>query len=153
MFDDVSKLHKEDFFKSCVLLKKSKDWKNMLWILVNFNCTAIYLQEWKGRSYKKVIKFSIKFLTLRECHFPAIIYGKKLWLVRGAIVLQDKLASNYKIIPYKSYDMGIMRPLSNLFSKSTHVQEFWLKWLLQFFLNIILLSSLLDIYVWILAPK
>ena len=49
-----------------------------------------------------------------------------------AIVLQDKLASNYKIIPYKSYDMGIMRPLSNLFSKSTHVQEFRLKLLLQF---------------------
>ena len=41
-----------------------------------------------------------------------------------AIVLQDKLASNYKIIPYKSYDMGIMRPVSNLFFKSTHVQEF-----------------------------
>ena len=52
--------------------------------------------------------------------------------MRVAIVLQDKLASNYKIIPYKSYDMGIMRPLSNLFSKSTHVQEFQLKLLLQF---------------------
>jgi hypothetical protein len=56
-----------------------------------------------------------------------------------AIVLQNKLASNYKIIPYKSYDMGIMRPLSNLFSKTTHVQEFRLKLWLQSDFKIILL--------------
>ena len=64
---------------------------------------------------------------------------KKIMISARAIVLQDKLASNYKIIPYKSYDMGIMRPLSNLFSKSTHVQEFRLKLWLQSDFKIILL--------------
>ena len=64
---------------------------------------------------------------------------KKIMISARAIVLQDKFASNYKIIPYKSYDMGIMRPLSNLFSKSTHVQEFRLKLWLQSDFKIILL--------------